>query len=230
MNPGCRLIQQRWSSDDIAIPPGTYDLLKTSLAAHTPNPWLRSLIEHPGNELPHGIEALIGVRESDEADTFGTVLDFGEFEQDQADAKAPDGQLTFDAWLREFRPAGREDFLMALPLYRLYQQTGEVVRAVQATPDPWLEGLLNGTRGMLFWSAQWLEVFRVIGDMDRHEALRLLRAYQLDRPNVATVLGQLRYSATGQSLVQIIEERSPTGAPFGSPDYIAGDWLHHYWS
>lgn len=227
--PGGRVAQLRWSSDDIADS-GAYHRLRAKLAAHTPNPWLRSLIEQPRDELPHGIEALVGVRESDEAGAFGTVLDFSELDEYPAGVTATDGQLTFDEWLRAFRPVSRDDFLMALPFYHLYRHTGEVVPAIQATPDAWLDGVLKSTRAMLFWTAQWIEVFRVVGNMGQQEALQLLRAYQLGRPDAAATLEELRYLATGQSLMEIINERSPTGTAFGSPDYIAGDWLHQYWS
>lgn len=228
--PGGRVTQLRWSSDDIADS-GAYQRLKTNLAAHTPNPWLRSLIEQSSDEPPpQEIEALIGVRVSDKAGAFGTVLDFSELDEYQAGVTATDGQLTFDSWLREFCPAGQDDLLMALPLYYLYRRTGEVAPAIQTAPDPWLDGVLKSTRGMLFWTAQWIEVFRVVGNMGRQDALQLLRAYQLGRPDAAATLEELRYLATGQSLREIISERSPTGAPFGSPDYIAGDWLQQNWS
>ncbi|MFA4968133.1 MAG: hypothetical protein WC540_00765, partial [Sulfuritalea sp.] len=68
MKPGSQVIQRRWSSDDIAGS-GAYDQLKTDLAAHTPNPWLQSLIEQSSGTQPCRIEALIGVRVSDEAGT-----------------------------------------------------------------------------------------------------------------------------------------------------------------
>ena len=224
---GC-VAQLRWRSDDIADS-GAYQRLKTNLAAHTPNPWLRSLIEQSSDEPPQEIEALIGIRVSNKAEAFGTVLDFSEFDECQAGVTATDGQLTFDEWLREFRPVGRDDSLMALPLYYLYRRTGEVAPAIQTAPDPWLDGVLKNTRGMLFWTAQWTEVFRVVGNMSRQDAMQLLRAYQLGRPDGAATLEQISYLATGQSLMEIINERSPTGTAFGSPDYIAGDWLHQYW-
>lgn len=227
--PSGRVAQLRWRNDGNGSS-SAYHHLRDKLAAHTPNPWLRSVIEQSSDEPPQGIEALIGVRVSDEAGTFGIVLDFSECDAHQAGVTAPDGQLTFDVWLREFRPAGQADFLMALSLYYLYRRTGEVVPAIQPTPDPWLDGVLKSTRGMLFWTAQWIEVFRVVGSMGRQDALQLLRAYQLGQSDTQAALEQLRYFATGQSLMQIIEERSPTRAPFGSPDYIAGDWLHQYWS
>lgn len=227
--PGVRVVQFNWSDDD-AGDASDYPRLRAVLAANTPNPWLRTLISQSGEARPRGIEALIGLRASDQAGAFGTVLDFAELDDHRAGYTAAAGELIFDAWLREFQPVSRDDFLMALPLYYLYRRTCEVAPAIQATPDPWLDGALKSTRGMLFWTAQWIEVIRVIGNTGRQEALQVLRAYQLGRPDAAATLEELRYLATGQSLMEIINERSPTRAPFGSPDYIAGDWLYQYWS
>lgn len=227
--PGLRVVQFRWRNDDTEAA-SDYHRLRAVLAANTPNPWLRTLIDRSSDNGSRGIEAFIGLLSTDQPEAFGTVLDFAELEDHRAGDTADAGKLTFDEWLREFRPVGRDDFLMALPLYHLYRDTGGLLPTIQAIPDPWLDAVLANTRGMLFWTAQWLEVIRVAGDVGRQEALQLLRAYQLGQSDTQAALEQLRYFATGQSLMQIITERSPTGAPFGSPDYLAGHWLHQHWS
>ncbi|MBI5791139.1 MAG: hypothetical protein HZA63_06680 [Rhodocyclales bacterium] len=227
--PGGRVVQFRWNYGD-AGDASRYQRLRAVLAANTPNPWLRTLISQSGEPRPGSIEAVIGLLATDQAGAFGTVLDFVEIDDHRAVDTADAGELTFDEWLREFHPVGRDDFLMALPLYHLYRDTGALLPTIQAIPDQWLDAVLANTRGMLFWTAQWIEVIRVAGNVGGQEALQLLRAYQLGQSDTQAVLEQLRYFATGQSLMQIINERSPTGASFGSPDYLAGDWLHQHWS
>lgn len=181
------------------------------------------------DELPDGFEALVEVNHEAEEMAVGTLLEFSEWRYSDPDINATGNELSFDEWLCEFRPESRDDFLMVLPLYHLYQRSGEVIPKVQATPDPWLDAMLKNTRGMLLWTQQWIELFRVISNIDRQGASRLFRDYMRSCPDASVALNQTRYFATGQSLMQIIKERSPSRLPFGSPDYLVGDWLHQYW-
>ncbi len=206
----------------------TYLRLRTTFARHAINPWLQNWMEGLDDKLPRGFEAIVAIDRDDGELTIAALLDFSEWYEPEQEIAAAKDRLSVDQWLLEFRPTGRDDCLMALPLYYLYQHTGVVVPTVQATPDPWLDGLLHGTRGMLFWSHQWIELVRVIGNISLPAAHRMVRDYQWGRPDAAVALNQMRYRASGQSLAQIIEERSPTGSSFGSPDYVAGDWLHQY--
>jgi hypothetical protein len=204
-----------------------YNQLRRTLASHAINPGLRSWMGSLGESLPRGFDAIVEFRQDGESN-IGALLDFSEWYEPDEEIAATKGRLSFDQWLLEYRPTGRDDCLMALPLYYLYQHTGVVVPTVRAVPDLWLDGLLQNTRGMLFWSHQWIELVRLISDLSVPAAHRLIRDYQLGRPDADVALNQKRYLATGQSLVQIIDERSPVRGAFGSPDFVVGDWLHGY--
>ena len=206
-----------------------YFQLRATLARNAINPWLRCWMEKLDDELPCGFEAIVGMRQEVSDWKLGSLLDFSEWFWPEQEIHAAKNGLSFDQWLLEFHPAGRDDFLMALPLYYLYQHSGTVIPRVLATPDPWLDAMLNSTRGMLLWTSQWVELLRVIGNIGEQGACRLIKDYMLGRPNASLVLEQIRYFAAGQSFMQIIEERSPTRRPVGSPDYVAADWLHQNW-
>ena len=205
-----------------------YLRLRRTLARHAINPWLRGWMVGLDDKLPRGFEAIVVIGQDGGELTIGALLDFSEWYEPDQEIAATKDRLSFDQWLLEYRPTGRDDCLMALPLYYLYQQTGVVVPTVRAEPDPWLDGLLQNTRGMLFWSHQWIELVRVISNISVPAAHRMIRDYQLGRPEAAVALDQIRYLATQQNLTQIINERSPIWGSFGSPDYIVGDWLHQY--
>ncbi len=207
-----------------------YYQLRATLARNAINPWLRCWMEKLDDELPHGFEAIMGMRQEDGELNSGPLLDFSEWFWTEQEIHAAKNGLSFDQWLLEFHPAGRDDFLMALPLYYLYQHSGTVIPRVLATPDPWLDAMLNSTRGMLLWTSQWVDLLRVIGNIGEQGACRLIKDYMLGRPNASVVLEQIRYFAAGLSFMQIIEERSPTRRPVGSPDYVAADWLQQNWS
>jgi hypothetical protein len=204
-----------------------YYQLRRTLASHAINPGLRSWMSGLGESLPRGFDAIVEFRQDGESN-IGALLDFSEWHEPDQGIAATKDRLSFDQWLLEYRPTGRDDCLMALPLYYLYQRTGVVAPTVRAVPDPWLDGLLQNTRGMLFWSYQWIEVVRLIHNISVPAAHRLIRDYQLGFPDADVALNQKRYLATGQTLVQIINERSPARGAFGSPDFFAGDWLHGY--
>lgn len=203
-----------------------YYRLRATLAAHAISPWQRSWMEGLGDDLPRGFEAIVEMDHENGATTFGTLLDYSEWFDPELDIAVSENELAFCQWLHEFRPECRDDFLMALPLYYLYQHSGEVMPRLRPTPDPWLDAMLKNTRGMLFWTSQWVELLGVISNIGQQGACRLIKDYMLSRPNASVVLEQIRYFATGQSFLQIIEDRSPTQLPVGSPDYLVGDWLH----
>jgi hypothetical protein len=201
---------------------------RRTLAACALNPWLRSWMEELGDDRPRGFEAILGMTHDNGDLTFGKLLDFHEWFDPVFDVS--ERQLTFDQWLNEFRPGDRDDFHMALPLFKLYQSTGEVMPRIRPTPDSWLDAMLKNTRGMLFWTTQWQELLRIINSTEQRDAKLLIQRYMLTRPNARVDLEQIGYVATGQNFMQIIEERSPSQRPMGAPDYIVGEWLHQHWA
>ena len=193
------------------------------LAAHAINPWLRSWMKNSCASIPCDFEALVELRSNARRQKFGTLLDIWEL------SDMPEGDArTFEEWFREFHPVTRDDFLMLVPLYRHYRYSGQTINSVQTTPDLWLDSMLRCTRGMLFWRHQWTELIRMVGGMTAQSATRLVGDYVLKRPCAARSLQQKFYTETGQSLIQIIEERSPGRMPIGNPDFITGEWLYNH--
>jgi len=203
-----------------------YFQLRTTLAARAINPWLRSWMDKLGEAPPRRFDALVEARHKDSETEFGTLLDFSESFTPEADEPT----LSFVEWLPRFKPESRDDFLMALPLYRAYGNTGEIVPARNPTSDPWLDAMLGNTRGMLVWTGQWMELIGAICGVDRGRAYLLLRGYlYLDDPIATRALNRARYVGTGQTVAQIIEERRLGQHPWGNPDYPVGDWLYRHW-
>ncbi len=204
----------------------SYYRLRKTLAARAINPWLRSWMDELDEALPLRFEALVEARHKDGETAFGTLLDFSESFDPEADEHA----LSFVEWLPRFKPEGRDDFLMALPLYRAYGNTGKIFPARSLTPDPWLDAMLGSTRGMLVWTGQWIELISAICGVDRGRAYILLRGYLYQGDSIANrALNKARYVGTGQTVEQIIAERSLGQHPWGNPDYPAGDWLYRHW-
>lgn len=209
---------------------GDYMRFRKELSTHAINPWLRRWMEERHDEQAMRCEALVSMRNEQGCHgIFDDLLDFSESFVGEPDKPDNETELSVDEWLREFRPENRNDFLMALPLYGQYRETGEVLRVIDAKPDPWLDAFLKDTRGMLFWMQQWVELFRIVGDIGRREAQSLVQGYLLDRQDALVRIKKIRYASTGSSLMQIIKERRVASGPFGAPDYLAGDWLQQYW-
>ncbi len=208
-----------------------YYRLRDKLAANAICPWVRLWIEALGDSVPRGIEATVEMIHENGAMTIGPVVHYGEWDEPEDDIAVSLDKLTFGQWLHEFRPEGRDDFVMAQSLYSfyLYQGSGEIFPKIQVTPDPWLDAMLKSTRGLLFWRPQWIELCRMVGNLGPDESWRLYRDYACRRPNASGALDQIRYLATDQSLMQIFEERCPGLGLRGWPDYVTGDWLHQYW-
>lgn len=188
------------------------------------NPWLRSC---QFGDSPIQFEALVEMKRISGEIKIITLLEYKEYSD--INQMNSEGDLTFLEWLATFQPATRDDFLMALPLYRWHQRTGEIVATLNATPDPWLDALLKNTRGILFWSYQWRELIRMVGHVGISHATRLYSDYLLNRAGALDSVRQAQYVSTGQTLLQIIEERSVRGLYAGSPEYVLGDWLHQYY-
>jgi hypothetical protein len=89
--------------------------------------------------------------------------------------------------------------------------------------------MLKSTRGMLFWKTQWIELVRIVGRSSAQHTWELVKGFQFGDSNAVSALAEMRYAGTGQSLLEIIRERSPGSGPMGMPDYLAGEWLHRHW-
>lgn len=219
-----RLVYLRHAATDVGNA-SAYVQLRKAFATRAISPGLRDWIGGLGDDAPLGFEAIVEIRRDGDRLGYGAVLDFNEYYWPVHELDVANARLDFDQWLVEFDPKGRDDLLMALPLYHLYRQSGLVVPMVRSTPDPWLDGLLHSTRGMLLWSHQWTTLVCVIGGMGSREARRLIRDYQLGCPEAYAALRDKPQRATRQSLLQIIEERSPMRCSLGSPDFAVGNWL-----
>jgi hypothetical protein len=228
-----RLVQVQKETKDLDL--HSYNRLKTNLASYAVNPWLKKWMERPSGpeDTVHHIEWLVGIRPADGCKTSYHLLDFIEYcGRELTPAKQhPGKELSFEEWLSAFKPKNRDDYLMALRLYHnYYRRTGAIIPLIKPTPDPWLDAMLRSTRGMLFWQEQFTTFIRLAGDTTLRAAQQLVRDYSLNRPgnNASAFLSERRYFPTGQSLMQIVEERSPypLKPPEGTPDYITGDWLH----
>ena len=193
------------------------------LAAHAFHPWLRSWMESACASIPCHFETLVELLPNGREPEIGALLDVWEL------SELPVAEtLSFEKWLREFQPKSRDDCLMALPLYRYYRLSGLTFSTTQTTPDPWLDAMLRSTRGMLLWRYQWTELIRMAGGTTVQVATQLISDYLLKLKGAASSLRNIHYPVTGQSLIQIIKERSPGQMPIGNPDYLTGEWLHKY--
>lgn len=229
-----RLTLLRWDFE--AIPLDSYGMFINLLAGHAINPWLRNWMEGCADNQPSCVEALVEVRSENDNMSLGTLLDFNEWYGHEAlDSSNLNGlpkedELSFDEWMKTFRPVSRDDFLMALPLYNWYRNTGVVLPEVEVTQAPWLDAFLASTRGILLWKHQWLELLRLSGCPGGWSgAERLFRHFLGRRVTAADTLRQLIFPPTGQTAMQVIEERSLADTCFGSPDYLAGEWLNKYY-
>lgn len=203
-----------------------YLRLRARLATRSLSPCLRSWMEALDDGLPYRYEALVEIAQDSGEIKLGTLLNFYESFDPEPDTPA----LTFVDWLPRFRPEGRDDFLMALPLYELYRYSGTILPVIRPTPDPWLDAMLGRTRGMLFWRQQYVELVRLSGGMDHGRATQLIQDYVKRLPGAVSALEQIRYAATDQNVMQIITERSSDFGPHGTPDYLATDWLRRHWA
>jgi hypothetical protein len=221
-----RLVNFRRDVADIGNADAYFNFRKI-LVSQTLSPWLRSVLEEPFDEIPVRFDALIEMRYENNGEMkLGALLDF-----DESFAPEPDfPELSFVEWLNKFRPESLGDFYMAQPLYSWYRHTGMEIPKLITTPDVWLDAMFKNTRGLLFWSDQWNELFRSVGIFDQRISFRLIRGYMTRQSNAIAAIEQLTYFPTGQSLMDIIKERNPGGGGYGiSPGYLVGDWLHRYW-
>ena len=223
LQQGKRLLHLRHEVADIGGD-SAFLRLRADLAEHALDPWLRSWMQVLDGELPYRFEALVEVERGSDGTKFGALLDYHEsFEPESSQLP-----LGFVDWLPLFNPQGRDDFLMALPLYWAYRDTGDLLPSIRPTPDRWLDALLTSTRGMLFWKRQFVDLVHRGGGVDHAQAHQLVRDYVKRRPDAYSALGKLRYAPTGQNMMQIIAERSIGLGVYAVPDYLLGDWLHGY--
>lgn len=225
------LAQLRWNTEEIGGVNG-FRRMKAKLAALALDPWEREymgrLYEDEG--VPCCVDALVEVHRRKDRLEFGTLLEFQEYWCNSPDDYPPPraDDLTFGEWVRNFQPKGRDDFMMAMTLYRRYRNTGEVIPRINATLDPWLDAFLASTRGILLWTHQWTELLRISGHRAK-EAMTLLYDYINGREDAIAKFNDLTYPITGQTVMQIVKERSLDGNCFGNPDYLVGDWLYKYY-
>lgn len=197
--------------------------LWAKLSDHAMHPFLRSSMNDRRYPIPRHFEALVELPPEAGGEGVGALLDIWQFGE-----RGAGKILSFAEWINKFRPVSRDDWLMALPLYRHYRIHGRVISTVQATPDPWLDAMLRSTRGMLIWRHQWIEFIRMAGDTGTKAATQMVMDCVMNRPSAYDLFRRKIYSATGQTMMQIIEERGHDLQLIGHPDYLTGEWLHRY--
>lgn len=207
------------------------------LAAGALSPWLKEWLSEPYESHPNSnFRTLVEARSTLRGLDVVTVLDHVEEWSVSEDADESEGKFGFEDWLKIFLPSSRDDYLMALPLYRWYRDGyfgGRPLPDIHPIPDPWLDAMFGGTRGMLVWRNQLDELISVVsaGCNRNLSYSELLRGYLLQKPEALDCLKHIHYAATGQSLLGIIRERSPVYRSIsGSPDYLTGTWLQRYFS
>lgn len=222
------LIELRQAAKNIGEA-GTFCRFRDDLLACAINPWVKTV---DWSDLPDYFEAMVEIRQPSTETKIVALLDYCEGQRWVSDIE---GRLSFMEWLKAFKPLNRHECAMALPLYHDYRLDGIIVPIVQPTPDTWLDAFLKDTRGILFWRDQLVELIRMVtgkGDLTNRiaKALRTKNANTL--PDAMDALRKARYFGTGQSLLEIIDERSVRGVDsyWGTPDYIVGDWLLQYLS
>lgn len=205
-----------------------YHEVRKRFALNAINPFLRKWLEETPDYQPILAEALVEAHFDNDEVKFGALLDYMEWFDEY---NINNEELSIKDWMGAFQPVSRDDFLMALPLYRWHRATGKVVQKIQPTPDPWLDAMLAPTRGILLWyRSQWLELIRMSGcEGGLVGAADLLNHYIMGRKWAPEKLGRLIYPPTGQSVMEIIKERSLDGYLLGCPDFVAGDWLYRYY-
>lgn len=161
----------------------------------------------------------------DKAGNLGEVIHLSEsYRMPFVDAVAK--KRTFGDWLVQFQPVTREDYRLTLPLYSMCRNEKIFgVPTVSPTPDRWLDSMLRDTRGMLLWTHQWEELLRVASDFPSYKVAEVMREIKLGRPKAAEMLEAYTYEPTGQTLAEILAERSPFSIPIGHQDHLTGDWL-----
>lgn len=209
---------------------------RRKLAAASLNPGLKAWMEDThGDKRDHAnprdrrLWALLEVERGPHGRMIIALLDYLDGSNLDRGADSTRKQRFLD-WISTFNPQTRDDFLMALPLYYRYLVLdGSPLPTVRAKSDPWLDSMFAGTRGMLFWRYQLVELLGVVGQMGQVPATTLAHRYLKRMPDAAKELDSYRYAGTDQSLLQIIEERVPNGGPSGRPDYLVAErlWRHY---
>jgi len=144
--------------------------------------------------------------------------------------------LSFQKWLEAFQPLNRYDYAMALDLYFSSRDFGERVPTIKPTQDPWLNAFLKDTRGFLLWRHQFIEVIKILSAlsgkklaMKAEDIVTALNKKEASSVMEAEdILAKIRYPDTGQTLLEIVNERSHRRRHWGEPDYVSADWLLQY--
>jgi hypothetical protein len=209
-----------------------YLAFRNELLSKSIHPWLNQAYQRCGNteRIPDGIWALAASRPQESAIN-SIVLTFAEFDFEETAATTIPfvGINSFDEWVAEFNPKTMGDWLMVPKLFLNYLKTGRHLPTLNATPDAWIDAMLCGSRGILMWSYQFIEMIRMIAYVGITEATKIHSRYIMMSLKHREMLEKIYYEPTNQTLMQIFRERT-VGMPYlGSPDYFLANWLSkHY--
>jgi len=134
--------------------------------------------------------------------------------------------LPFGEWLSVFPITSRSEAILAPDLFRIHRYTGQLLPSPPPNHDPWLDGKLRRTRGLLIWKSQVIDVIQSIGGFGHSEADKLRRGYGAQKPDALDVMQKIRYPATEQTLLEILDERSDNRRYLGTyPNRALALWL-----
>ena len=209
-----------------------YQVYLDELMSECIHPWLK--LAHQRNEasnIPHVIWGLIACERIDGVMINSVLLAYEELDYsiNSEIASQPESVIRFSEWVAQFNPSSWGDWLMVPKLYQMHLRTGKELPALISKPDTWIDAVLRESRGILMWSYQFNEIVRMIGNVSITEANQMRSDWVLKKPRVRETLGNIYYSPTHQTLLQILEEHMVGMEYLGSPDYFFADWLwKHY--
>jgi len=221
-----KLVEIRKSISDFESDKEFMDFRNELVSKHI-NPWLKKWYQDNTDIIPCGVWALVACESDDNEKVFSKTLDLADCYED---SMPDEGLMDFAEWLKIFNPGSWGDWLLVPTLFRHYHNTGQYPPALNASADPWIDGLLRESRGMLIWEYQFTKIIRVLAEVGNTTARSIYLSVLRNEPEGVGVLEKTYYPSTDQTLLQIFLERTISMQGFGGPDYILSDWLANYYS
>lgn len=197
-------------------------------------PWFKNAFQNKDSaeNIPESVWAMIGCENTGGVVSNLVLLAYEELDYSiTSETSHPsEGVTGFNKWVTQFNPTSWGDWLMVPKLYLMHLRTSKNLPALTATPDTWIDAVLRESRGVLMWSYQFIEITRMIANVNITEANQMRSDWVMMKHEIKKMLGNIHYLPSQQTLLQILEERTVGMECLGSPDYFFAGWLakHFY--
>lgn len=132
-------------------------------------------------------------------------------------------EISFGNWLTTINPENWDDLLMAVSTYNALRyakgdSVNKTLKQLAQNNDLMLDAVLKSTRGLLLWRHQYVDLLRMCDmGISQSDGEKLIKnVIIMNRPDARKALTSVRLWS-GQSYLDMVQERNPFKNPYGTP-------------